>query len=110
MLLSDPEELSRGVSDASSEGCEALFGEVLFDSSGEGASLLPFPSEEVVRFSAYAFVGFAASKLNATAGVLVKTRQKVKTPTSTSRAFSLISMVTPFSDDTVCFLCILRAS
>ena len=105
--MSDPEELSRGVSDASSEGSEAFFGD---DSSGEGASLLPFSSEEVVRFSAYAFVGFAASKLNATAGVLVKTRQKVKTPTSTSRAFSLISMVTPFSDDTFCFLCILRAS
>lgn len=68
MLLSDPEELSRGVSDASSEGSEAFFGEVLFDSSGEGTSLLPFSSVEVVRFSAYAFVGFAASKLNATAG------------------------------------------
>ena len=80
----------KGVSDASSEGCEAFFGEVLFDSSGEGASLLPFSSEEVVRFSAYAFVGFTASKLNAMAGVLVKTRQKVKTPTSTSRAFSFI--------------------
>lgn len=109
-MLSDSEELSRGVSDASSEGSEAFCGEELFDSSGEVASLLLFSSVEVVRFSAYAFVGFVASKLNATAGVLVKTRQKVKTPTSTSRAFSLISMVTPFSDDTFCFLYILRAS
>ena len=50
MLLSDPEELSRGVSDASSEGSEAFFGEVLFDSSGEGTSLLPFSSVEVVKF------------------------------------------------------------